>query len=346
MAASIKVFIYLQFLYIFITPSYPVSLPLVINTWGFTNATQKAWSIINNGGKTAMDALVAGCTECEILQCDTTVGYGGSPDEIGETTLDAMVMDGKTQDVGSVGDLRGIKNAIGVARAVMEYTEHTLIVGESASKFAVEMGFTNESLTTNTSIEMTKNWKKNNCQPNFRQNVTPDPKKSCGPYKPIQNLYNTYSSSRIDKNIGKTNHDTIGMLIIDNNNNIVAGTSTNGANHKIPGRVGDSPIAGAGAYARNKVGGAAATGDGDIMMRFLPSFNAVMLLELGYSPEQAALKALNPIIQFYPSFVGALIVTNTNGSFAAACHGLPNGFPYSVRNTDMKDVKIITVPCV
>ncbi|XP_038055108.1 putative N(4)-(beta-N-acetylglucosaminyl)-L-asparaginase GM21137 [Patiria miniata] len=137
-------------------------------------------------------------------------------------------------------------------------------------QFAVEMGFKEESLATNTSINEWKQWKANNCQPNFRQNVQPDPTKSCGPYHP------DYARShpvepRYNSEVDKGNHDTIGMLVIDRDGNIAGGTTTNGANHKVPGRVGDSPIVGAGCYVDNDVGGAVATGDGDVMMRFLPS---------------------------------------------------------------------------
>jgi len=115
-------------------------LPLTINTWGFSNATESArLSWLKGGG--AMDSVVAAGTRCEVEQCDFTVGYGGSPDENGETTLDAMLMDGASMKVGAVGALRGVKNAIGVARAVLERTRHSLLVGDQATDFAVQMGF-------------------------------------------------------------------------------------------------------------------------------------------------------------------------------------------------------------
>eukprot|EP00794_Sanderia_malayensis_P005436 gene5436-6115_t len=104
-------------------------LPLVINTWPFTNATKEAWKIITSN-QSALDAVEKGCSTCEIERCDGTVGYGGSPDENGETTLDAMIMDGKRHAVGAVGCLRRIKSAISVARSVMEHTTHTLLIGE------------------------------------------------------------------------------------------------------------------------------------------------------------------------------------------------------------------------
>jgi N4-(beta-N-acetylglucosaminyl)-L-asparaginase len=141
--------------------------------------------VLKNGSH--LDAVEAGCSECEVEQCDGTVGYGGSPDEKGQTTLDAMIMDGVTHDVGSVGCLKDIKEAISVARNVMEHTNETLLVGDDATDFAVMMGFVKQDLQTNKSREEYQQWLENNCQPNYWKEgtVTPDPDKSCGPYKPI-----------------------------------------------------------------------------------------------------------------------------------------------------------------
>lgn len=257
-------------LFIVVNSQHIGHIPVVINTWFVSNATQAAWEELTIRGGSAVDAVVAGCSQCEADQCRGTVGYGGDPDENGETTLDAMIMDGKTMDVGSVAALRMVKPAIAVARAVMDYTQHTLLVGDQATMFAEEMGFTVESLSTNKSKTEWKKWINNKCQPNFRQNVLPNPKTSCGPYKPKQ-MTDTHIKDRQPLGISPTNHDTIGMIAIDKHGDISSGTSTNGLTHKIPGRVGDSPLMGAGSYAMNGVGGAACTGDGDIMMRFLPS---------------------------------------------------------------------------
>ncbi|XP_064637165.1 N(4)-(Beta-N-acetylglucosaminyl)-L-asparaginase-like [Lineus longissimus] len=317
--------------------------PVVINTWPFKDATVAAWESLSNGNS-ALDAVVAGCTRCEVLQCDGTVGYGGSPDENGETTLDAMIMNGVTHDVGAVADLKRIKNAIGVARAVMEYTTHTFLVGEAASQFAISMGFEEESLSTNKSIDMYKKWKQTDCQPNFRQHVVPDPKKSCGPYSPGESHEKSKYSQRYNKDVSEHNHDTIGMVILDKEQNLVAGTSTNGANHKVPGRVGDSPVAGAGAYVDNDVGGAAATGDGDTMMRFLPSYQTVENMRRGLDPEAASHAALKRILRFYPKFSGAIVAVNKTGSYGAACHGFDK-FPYCVISPKSGAVKILTEVC-
>ncbi|CAO1399585.1 unnamed protein product [Diamesa serratosioi] len=319
------------------------TLPLVINTWAFSNATIQAWDALSKD-KSAVDAIVEGCSVCEKEQCDYTVGYGGSPDENGETTLDAMIMCGKTMNIGAVAALRNVKDAIAVAKHVLLYTKHTLLAGEQASEFAYSMGFKKESLGTIKSKKMYMDWKKRNCQPNFWTNVMPSPNMNCGGYRPIEGGF-TRDFNDISSVFSESNHDTIGMIVIDKTGNIGAGTSTNGASHKIPGRVGDSPIPGAGAYADNTVGAAAATGDGDIMMRFLPSFLAVEYLRQNLSPHEAGERALMRIANYYPNFVGGIIVTDKNGNYGAACHGL-DVFPYSVYSPESKNVIIKKVKCL
>ncbi|XP_063314224.1 N(4)-(beta-N-acetylglucosaminyl)-L-asparaginase [Pelobates fuscus] len=299
----------------------PTVRPLVINTWPFTRAAEAAWKVLELGGS-ALDAVEKGCTQCEIDQCDGSVGYGGSPDEKGETTLDAMIMNGDTMEAGAVANLRRIKNAIGVARAVMEYTKHTFLVGESASLFAQSMGFPSEDLTTSKSISIYSKWLDQYCQPNFRKNVIPDPLQSCGPYKPVRGLQ-VGKQAVIQKDVDVHHHDTIGMIAIDKAGNLAAGTSTNGATHKIPGRVGDSPIIGAGAYADSAAGAAAATGDGDTMMRFLPSYQAVEYMRTGIDPSAACQKAIIRIQKYAKDFFGAIICTNITGSYGAACSKAP-----------------------
>ncbi|XP_022110933.1 N(4)-(Beta-N-acetylglucosaminyl)-L-asparaginase-like [Acanthaster planci] len=317
-------------------------LPLVVNTWPFTNATSAGWSSITSGGS-SLDAVELGCSTCEQEQCDGSVGFGNHPDETGETTLDAMIMDGVTHDVGSVGCLRRVKSAMSVARAVMNYTKHTLLVGELATQFAVEMGFKEESLSTNTSIDEWRRWKDHNCQPNFRQNVKPDPTKSCGPYHPFNS--SSCHRPRYNEEVTRGNHDTIGMIVVDKNGNIAGGTTTNGANHKVPGRVGDSPIVGAGCYVDNNIGGAVATGDGDVMMRFLPSLRTVENMKQGMSPSSACEAALQPIIKYYPDFSGAVVAASKQGIHGAACYGFDT-FHYSAYFTGLKSPKIEAIPCM
>ncbi|CAH1159459.1 unnamed protein product [Phaedon cochleariae] len=328
-----KLFLILQLLYVAIVLSE--TIPIVVNTWGFQDATRKAWQILQEGESkqkdAALDALTAGCETCQDEQCDTTVGFGGSPDENGETALDAMIFDGDVMDMGAVGSLRRVKNAISVARQVLEHTEHSFLVGSLATGFAVQFGYREESLQTNFSLGQWKNWINNKCQPNFWKNVVPDPKHSCGPYYPPQEQ----SSREIDENRGNNydskNHDTIGMIVIAGNGHVVAGTSTNGAKFKIPGRVGDSPIPGAGAYADSQYGAAVCTGDGDITMRFLPSFLAVEKMRDGASPTKAAKIAISRIAEKYPKFFGAIVVVDKKGNIGSACNGMDK-FPYSVAN--------------
>ncbi|XP_078252779.1 N(4)-(beta-N-acetylglucosaminyl)-L-asparaginase-like isoform X2 [Rhinoraja longicauda] len=281
-------------------------LPLVLCTWPYRAAAQQAWMTVNSEGS-ALDAVENGCSLCERQQCRGTVGFGGSPDESGETTLDAMIMNGDTMEVGGVGDLRRIKSAISVARAVMEHSTHTLLVGQSASIFAQNMGFLSEDLTTNVSLSEHLEWLNQKCQPNFRK---------------ILNL---------------------GMIVIHRNGSIAAGTSTNGLIHKIPGRVGDSPIAGAGAYADSTAGAAAATGNGDIMMRFLPSYQAVEYMRMGIDPTLACQKAIRRIQKYYPNFFGALICANKTGHYGTACSKAPNfnQFHFMIFNPSTASEKIV-----
>uniref|UniRef100_A0A667G1W7 N(4)-(Beta-N-acetylglucosaminyl)-L-asparaginase n=1 Tax=Lynx canadensis TaxID=61383 RepID=A0A667G1W7_LYNCA len=271
-------------------------LPLVLNTWPFRNATEAAWRTLASGGS-PLDAVEQGCAVCEREQCDGTVGFGGSPDELGETTLDAMIMDGTTMNVGAVGGLRRIKNAIGVKPCLTNV--HFLLFLISSHQVAESMGFISEDLSTNTSRALHSDWLARNCQP-----ITGGASKYCGPYKPPKTGDN-YS------------HDTIGMVVVHKMGRTAAGTSTNGIKFKIHGRVGDSPIPGAGAYADDTAGAAAATGDGDILMRFLPS--AVEYMRGGEDPTVACRKVVSRIQKYFPNFFGAVICANVTGSYGAAC---------------------------
>ncbi|XP_076029983.1 N(4)-(Beta-N-acetylglucosaminyl)-L-asparaginase-like isoform X2 [Oratosquilla oratoria] len=324
-----------------------VKLPMVINTWGaeFSKANVDAWDTLYIKKKSVLDAVEVGCSKCEELQCDGTVGFGGDPDENGETTLDAMIMDGQTHDVGAVADLRRVKSAISVARKVMEHTSHTLLVGNQATQFAIRMGFKEEDLNTSSSMESYKKWKENKCQPNYWINVTPDPKSSCGPYSPIEMLKYHHAGVSEGYNINLHNHDTIGMIAVDEDGSIAGGTSTNGLSHKVPGRVGDSPIPGSGAYVDKYVGGAAATGDGDVMMRFSPAMLTVEGMRYGLTPDKAAQIAIIRISKYYPNFSGAIVATTIDGDYGAACHGMDT-FHYCVANPTLRQTTLEKVTCV
>ncbi|XP_020813808.1 putative N(4)-(beta-N-acetylglucosaminyl)-L-asparaginase GG24090 [Drosophila serrata] len=311
---------------------------MVINTWDYPEANTKAWSVLNlskGGLGQTLNAVVEGISECERLQCGKAVGYGGCPDEQGDTSLDALVMDGRTMEIGAVADLRRIRSAIKVARHVLEHTKHTLLVGDAADDFANEMGFQNETLNTSESMEFWMKWRANNCQPNFRKNVHPDPKVSCGPYSPLTSWKDDISRSEYE--IGPNNHDTITMIAIDEESNIHVGASTNGLKYTIPGRVGDSSIPGGGTYADNDVGAAITTGDGDIMMRFLPSLLAVEALRAGRTPAEASRLALRRIGKYESKFDGAVVVVNRLGQYAVTCHGFEGEFSYMVSSPALPD---------
>lgn len=314
------------------------NIPIVVNTWPFIIATSAAFQTLKNNG-TALDALENGCNQCELHPdgCEWTVGYGGSPNENGETTLDSMVMWAPTQEVGAVGCLRRVKKAISVARKVMELTYHTLLVGDDATRFAAELGFVEESLSTNRSTEQWEEWEANGHVPNFwKGNHTYNDSVSSAISRPnIQ-----YKGAK--KQVSKGNHDTIGMVAIDSNGDIACGTSTNGLTFKIPGRVGDSPIMGAGAYCDNDVGGAAATGDGDVMMRFLPSLRAVENMRAGMDPFTACRNALAPIQKYYPGTQAALICVTKDGQHGGAF--INWSFTYSIQDSSLPYPAVVSVP--
>ncbi|KAM7273235.1 hypothetical protein ACFE04_027899 [Oxalis oulophora] len=323
--------------------------PIVVTTWPFTEAVRAAWRAADDGSS-AVDAVVEGCSTCEELRCDGTVGPGGSPDENGETTIDALVMNGVSMEVGAVAAMRYVKDGIKAARLVMQHTEHTLLVGEKASAFAISMGLPGPTdLSSEESIEKWKKWKENKCRPNFWKNGVPA--NYCGPSYP-KNTVGLHAETCSEDDVIETykprsspfgyhNHDTISMTVFDRMGHVAVGTSTNGATFKIPGRVGDGPIVGSSAYADDEVGACGATGDGDIMMRFLPCYQVVESMRLGMEPKLAAKDAISRIARKFPDFVGALFAINKNGIHAGACHGWT--FRYSVRTPQMDDVEVFTV---
>ncbi len=286
--------------------------PFILTTWDFgPKANELGFPLLAKGGS-AIDAVEAAINYVELLPDEYWVGYGGVPNEIGETTLDAMILWGPTHDVGAVGCLKRVKKAISVARHVMEKTQHSLIVGDDATRFAVRMGFKETSLTNAVSQAKWEEWAAKGEQSDA---FAPEPFKE-----------DTLNG-----------HDTVGTIALDKAGNLCVGCSTNGREFKIPGRVGDSPIAGAGAYGDQDVGGAVATGNGDVMMRFMPTYHAVELMRQGMSPEDACKAAIKRITDRGYKFGGGMAAIRIDGVHGGAQAGWEDeGFSYSVQTAQGK----------
>ncbi len=253
---------------------------VVISSGNGIAATAKAMEMIQQGND-ALDAVIAGVNIVEDDPNDMTVGYGGLPNEEGIVELDSSVMHGPTHRAGAVASLRNIKNPSLVAKMVMERTDHVLLVGEGALKFAKMHGFKEEDLLTEQSREMWVKWKENLS--------TEDD------YLPPHGID--------DKQIGSKMHEvmktygTINCLGKDLKGNISGVTTTSGMSYKIPGRVGDSPIIGAGLYVDNSVGAAGSTGRGEANLVSCSSVLIVEFMRQGKSPEEACLMACKRIAE-------------------------------------------------
>jgi N4-(beta-N-acetylglucosaminyl)-L-asparaginase len=272
--------------------------PIVLSTWNFGLAANvEAWKILSTGGR-ALDAVEAGVKVPESDPKETSVGFGGLPDRDGHVTLDACIMD-ELGRCGSVAFLEHIEHPISVARAVMEKTPHVMLVGKGALQFALANGFKKRKLLTPESEKAWKQWAKT------------------AQYKPVANI---------------ENHDTIGMIALDTNQNLSGACTTSGMAYKLHGRVGDSPIIGAGLYVDNEIGAATATGVGEEVIRIVGCHLVVELMRQGNSPEDACRLAVERIIKKNPSKakevqVGFLAL-NKKGEYGSYC--LQKGFNFAV----------------
>jgi N4-(beta-N-acetylglucosaminyl)-L-asparaginase len=251
------------------------ALPMVVSSANGMQAAAKAMEILRSGGK-PLDAVVAGVKIVEDDPNDSSVGYGGLPNEEGEVELDASVMDGLTCRCGAVGGLKEIKNAAAVAQVVMERTDHILLVGEGALKFAVRMGFRRENLLTEASRRRWVEWRS----------------KLSATDAWLSEEQEGTAFGGVIKHYG-----TINCLAIDGNANLAGTTTTSGLSWKIPGRVGDSPIIGAGLYVDNEVGAAGSTGRGEANIKVCGAHTVVELMRQGKSPEQACLETLQRVVR-------------------------------------------------
>ncbi len=281
--------------------------PITIATWNFPNASIKAGEMLA-AGATALDAVEQGVMVEEANLKNTTVGKGGAPDREGNVTLDACIMapDG---NAGSVVYLKNNTHAVSVARRVMEKTPHVMLAGEGADQFALQEGFETEELLTESSAKAYKEWLK---------------KKE---YKPIINI---------------ENHDTIGMLCMDQKGDIAGACTSSGLSYKMNGRVGESPIIGSVLFIDNEIGGAVATGLGEAIMKDVSSFLIVELMRNGKTPQEACEIAVKRIIKSNPNFKefqAAFIAMNKAGETGSYC--IQRGFSY-VKYQDGKNENILS----
>jgi len=265
-----------------------------ICTWNFSHANTIAGDELESGAS-ALDGAIKGASVEESNPDNTTVGYGGAPDREGNVSLDACVMN-HLGDCGSVVAVENIKSVAALAKDVMEKTPHVMLAGEGAEEFAISQGYKAENLLTQSSkIEWNKWLDKSK-------------------YKPIINI---------------ENHDTIGILCMDNKNNFSGACSTSGLAYKMKGRVGDSPIIGSGLFIDNAVGGAVATGMGEEVVKTVGSFLIVELMRQNYSPQKACEIAIKRIIEKEkgkPDFQVAYIAINKIGEVGS--YSIHTGFSY------------------
>ncbi len=302
-----------------------VNKPIVISTWDFgVAANAAAWKVLNANGK-ALDAVEQGVWVPEADEFNQSVGYGGLPDRDGKVTLDACIMD-ELGNCGAVLALEHIIHPISVARKVMEKTPHVMLAGDGALQFALEQGFKKENLLTPASEKAWKQWLKE------------------AKYQPVMNIENKlYDKAAPNKLPGnKYNHDTIGMIAMDAKGNLSGACTTSGMAYKLHGRIGDSPIIGAGLYIDNEIGGATSTGVGEEVVRNVGSFLVVELMRQGYSPEDACKEAVMRIIKKKPETakniqVGFLAM-NKKGEYGA--YAIQQGFTYAVCDSQKQDLVI------
>ena len=274
--------------------------PVVISTWNHgLEANKAAWEVLSKGGN-ALDAVENGVRVTESDEKNRSVGLGGLPDREGKVTLDACIMNHENE-CGAVAFLQDIEHPISVARKVMEDTPHVMIVGKGAFDFALEKGFKKTDLLIPETKEAWKKWKE--------------------------------SEDQKKPEVNSENHDTIGMLAMDKEGNISGACTTSGWAYKLHGRVGDSPIIGAGLFVDNEVGGACATGLGEAVIRIAGSHTVVELMRHGKSPNEACKLAVERIIQKHKNIKGVqvgFIAINTKGEVGG--YSVYGGFNYAYKD--------------
>ncbi|MBK9257245.1 MAG: N(4)-(beta-N-acetylglucosaminyl)-L-asparaginase [Saprospiraceae bacterium] len=307
--------------------------PLVVSTWDSGLEVNKvAWEILANEGK-AIDAVEASARSIEdTVNC--CIGLGGNPDREGKVTLDACIMDHQ-HNCGAVVFLEKIKHPISVARKIMDTTPHVMFAGEGALQFALESGFEQETGVLSENAEKSyKEWLKDS------------------EYKPVINIEKTQSESfykNSDKAAparlkdGSFNHDTMGTIAMDMNGDLSGSCTTSGMGFKMRGRVGDSPIIGAGLFVDNEIGAATSSGQGEEVIRMCGTHTVVELMRQGYSPYEACKRAIQRLVKINPekakSFQVGFIAINKKGEYGA--YAVQPGFNYSVTESTDIEGKVI-----
>ncbi|MDX2047418.1 MAG: N(4)-(beta-N-acetylglucosaminyl)-L-asparaginase [Chitinophagaceae bacterium] len=313
-----------------LTPDNAPAQPIVISTWS-TNikANESAWEILGKGGR-ALDAAVQGVQVPEADPNDQSVGYGGLPDRDGRVTLDSCVMDENGQ-CGSVMGLEYIMHPVLVARLVMEKTPHVQLVGDGALQFALSQGFRKENLMTAESEKAWKEWLKTS------------------KYDPMITVQERLQKIQIKENEpepypwpapGMLNHDTIGMIALDAKGNAGGACTTSGMAYKMHGRVGDSPIIGAGLFVDNEVGAATATGVGEEVVKICGAHTIIEAMRRGASPADACKEAVRRIVKNNKNkksgFQVGFLAINKKGQYGA--FAVEKGFNYCVTKNGVTKV--------
>lgn len=290
-----------------------------------------AMEVMKKGG-TAVDALEEGIRFVESNPEDSSVGYGGLPNLLGEVELDASIMDGETLAAGTVGAVKGYEHPISIARKVMEELPHVTIVGAGAEMFAKELGFEKKDLLTPKSKEI---WQQG------LQGKAPVGYIDRGEY---MDSLRKYSRLAVDpeKHLG-----TVNFIAMDGRGQIATGVSTSGWAWKYPGRLGDSPIIGAGNYADSRYGAAACTGRGEMAIRLCSARSMVLYMEMGMTLEQAATKAMRDLACIQDKYWGRVscVIMDAKGNHGAFSVGGPS--KYVLMTEDMDEPQVldrVTVP--
>lgn len=295
----------------------PTTKPIIISTWDGRSMNAEAWKVLSNKGR-ALDAIETAGIYIE-NQPSCCVGLDGYPDRDGIVTLDACIMD-EHANIGAVAGLERIKHPVSVARKVMEKTPHVILVGAGAQQFALENGFQLESGELSEDAKKAyAEWLKKS---EYKPVINIERKKENGPFAP----------AFFDD--GSTNHDTMGMVAMDMSGRLSGAVTTSGMAYKLHGRVGDSPIIGAGLFVDNEIGSATSSGVGEEVIRICGTHLVVEFMRQGNSPEMACKKAVQRIVnrdrEKAKTLQVGFLALNKKGQYGA--YAIQKGFSFSVKS--------------